>query len=349
LVTISLLQISSAIADDKNLDRTKRFEELKADYDKARKSYLQALNSADTPEKRQAAWALWPSKDEFLPRILTFVEQSPKDDMSCDVLCSAFVITHGGNDRVVELLTEHHAANRQMWISSELVGGGAPETSALVPRLLSKVLDQNPSRENRACACFSLGAMALARANGGEERAVAEAELYFERVTKEYSELPLGSRTMGIKAKRALFELRNLRIGKAPPDFEGEDLNAAKVRLSDYRGKVVVLDFWATWCVPCREMIPHERELVARLKEKPFVLVSISVDDKKETLAKFLKREPMPWVHWWEGKKTMADQWNITHYPTIHILDAKGILRFKDVTDKNLDKLIDKLISDTEN
>ena len=62
-----------------------------------------------------------------------------------------------------------------------------------------------------------------------------------------------------------------------------------------------MLDIWATWCGPCKAMIPHEREMVERLKDKPFALVSISADEKKKTLTDFLAKDTMPWTHWWNG------------------------------------------------
>jgi cytochrome oxidase Cu insertion factor (SCO1/SenC/PrrC family) len=96
-------------------------------------------------------------------------------------------------------------------------------------------------------------------------------------------------------------------------------------------------------------MIPHERSLVKRLEGKPFTLVSISVDEKRETLAEFLKKEPMPWTHWFNGPsgKIIADL-NVRSYPTIYVLDANGVIRYKDVRGKVLDRAVDALLKEIE-
>jgi thiol-disulfide isomerase/thioredoxin len=110
---------------------------------------------------------------------------------------------------------------------------------------------------------------------------------------------------------------------------------------------VVVLDIWATWCAPCKAMIPHEREMVERLRDKPFVLVSISADEQKETLTKFLAREKMPWTHWWNGNEGgILEDWDVQGYPTIYVLDAKGVIRHKDLRGEKLEEAVNKLLEE---
>ncbi len=136
-----------------------------------------------------------------------------------------------------------------------------------------------------------------------------------------------------------------IAIGQPAPEVVLHDVNGGEVRLSSMKGKVVVLDIWTTWCGPCKAMIPHEREMVERLKDKPFALVSISCDVEKSALVEFLAKESMPWTQCWNGEiGGIASDWRVTYYPTVYVIDANGVIRHKDLRGEKLEKAIKELL-----
>ncbi len=147
-------------------------------------------------------------------------------------------------------------------------------------------------------------------------------------------------------------QLPDLEIGAIAPETITETPEGKVVKLSDLKGKVVVLDFWGVWCEPCRRLIPHSRELVKRFEGKPFAFVNICVRDEKATLAEFLKKEPMPWTHWWDPKAVIAQQWDIAAFPTLYVIDHKGVIQFMtrgyDPKTGALEKKIEELIKVAE-
>jgi thiol-disulfide isomerase/thioredoxin len=150
-------------------------------------------------------------------------------------------------------------------------------------------------------------------------------------------------------AKNALADIREFGIGKTAPNAQSEDLEGKKVQLKDYRGKVVVLDIWATWCGPCKAMIPHERDMVKKFKDKPFTFISVSADEKKETLKDFVKDTPMPWTHWWNGHTGgILKDWKVEHFPTIYVLDTKGVIRYKEIRGDELEAAVEKLLAEVK-
>jgi hypothetical protein len=96
-------------------------------------------------------------------------------------------------------------------------------------------------------------------------------------------------------------------------------------------------------------MIPHEREMVGRLKDKPFALVSVSADDEKQTLKDFVADNRMPWTHWWDGPEgSIIEGWDVQYFPTIYVIDAKGVIRHKDLRGKKLEDAVNDLLMELE-
>jgi thiol-disulfide isomerase/thioredoxin len=143
-------------------------------------------------------------------------------------------------------------------------------------------------------------------------------------------------------------ELAGPAVGMSAPDFSAAAVGGQVVRLSELRGKVVVLDFWATWCPPCRAMIPHERELVEKFRDKPFAFISISADEDLSELREVLAGERMSWPNIQDGPDGPIQRlYEIQYFPTIYVLDKAGVIRFKDVSGPQLDRAVERLLAES--
>ncbi len=177
-----------------------------------------------------------------------------------------------------------------------------------------------------------------------------EAERFFDRVVEQYAGIAGKSGKLGEAAEKELFRLRQLAVGRPAPDVEGEDVDGKHFRLSDYRGKVVVLTFSGNWCGPCRAMYPHERQLVERMKGRPFELLSVNTDEDKATLRKSLASGEITWRCWWEGGQERPNcvRWQQDSFPMVYVIDSEGVIRAKDVRGKAMDAAVDPLVGQLE-
>jgi thiol-disulfide isomerase/thioredoxin len=323
-------------------EREVQLQALIQDFVKARKEGFAAMRSATNDQERKAAEDKMPKEADFLPRIHVLIA-GPKDDVAAEALAFAVFGLNTKDKEVFEALTKDFVKTDKINRFVQMAISGAPDSAKPV---LEKVLADNPNREMKGMACYALGSMAFEK-EGAES--AKEAETYWARVDKDFADVKAGRATLGDMAKGGLFELRNLQIGMKAPAAESKTLKGDKTSLADHMGKVVVLDIWATWCGPCRAMIPHEREMVEKFKNKPFVLISLSADEEKKELEEFLTKESMPWTHWWEGADaSIIKNWNVRFFPTIYVIDAKGVIRYKNVRDEELVKAVEKLVTEAK-
>jgi thiol-disulfide isomerase/thioredoxin len=159
-------------------------------------------------------------------------------------------------------------------------------------------------------------------------------------------------RTLGESAEAGLDNMLNLAVGKLAPDIEGLDLEGKPLKLADYRGKVVVLVFWGSWCGPCMAQVPHEREMLERLKGKPFALLGIDCNEERSAALKTAQANGMSWPSWHDGTEAggpIVTRYRISGFPTVFVLDGKGIIRAKkNVRGESLDRVVDSLLAESE-
>ena len=241
----------------------KKHEAAEVDYDKAAEALV------DTPEGRKKAETLWKEYEKGQAnRFLAAVELAkadPKSTVGFAALEWVLTIPRAyympAGKPALELLTKHHAANPKVGKVVALVGYNRPrsgDSKDAATALIEAVAEKNPDRIARGQAVIARAWEAKSRFAEAEsknwpdcDRLAGEAEKAFELVLKDYADCPWllmhDWRPLGEEAKHELFDLRHLRIGRVAPDIEGEDLDGVNFKLSDYRGKVVVLDFWGDW------------------------------------------------------------------------------------------------------
>ena len=112
-----------------------------------------------------------------------------------------------------------------------------------------------------------------------------------------------------------------------------------------------MLVFWGSWCGPCMAQVPHERDLVERLKGQPFALLGVDCEENKDTARGVMARERMTWPNWFDGAVgtgPIAKRYHIRGYPTVFVLDAKGVIRARGLSSVGLDDTVDKLLERNE-
>jgi len=114
--------------------------------------------------------------------------------------------------------------------------------------------------------------------------------------------------------------------GKMAPDFTLPSLDGKKLKLSDYRGKIVFLNMWATWCPPCREEMPSMQKLHEHFKGKDFVMLTVSIDEKKEDVTKFVKELGLTFPVVLDPEQKVTAQYGLTGVPETFLIDKNGIV-----------------------
>jgi thiol-disulfide isomerase/thioredoxin/predicted esterase len=312
-----------------------------------KEAQLELVKQIDIADMGQLAKAFDRTGSEIVaiqhlaPTLLARARKSP-DHPKTGRLLSAVCLITGSGDRAAplapfaeaaDLIADRYAETPDIVHFCEVLGGRGvpPPWAGRFERHLRAVVQANRDRFVRCSAQFALASVLQ---SAGEDRQ-AEAQTLFESFCAEYDgKQAYRGQTIEQSyykdAQKQLNELRFRAVGMPAPDITGPDLDGKPLRISDYRGRVVLLSFWGTWCFPCMKLIPHEIELVAQFRDQPFDIVGVNCDSDPQKARDAVLRTKMSWRSFRDqvdDKPTIAKQWKILGFPTLYLIDHHGIIR----------------------
>jgi hypothetical protein len=266
-------QSESAELHQKPSDAQHRFEALVKEYQSAQSDFSKAYSKAKTDAEREKIH--YPSAENYAGRFLSLAREFPEDRAALEALVWIATNCRRGEEHEtsLELLLKDHIRSTNLGrVAQSLIYSQNEKAEDW----LRTVLEETPHHEVKGEAAYSLGRFLRSRAEyarqlqkEGERRndleswlgksAVEklartspdeiqiEAEKLFETVATKYSDVKAYRGSLADAAHGELYEIRSLAIGKVAPEIEGKDVERKKIKLSDYRGKVVVIDFWGDW------------------------------------------------------------------------------------------------------
>jgi peroxiredoxin len=356
-----------------------KFRALRQEVEKARADIIETHRREKQAANQQALLARYfAAPTAVAGRMLDLAKSDPKDPAAVEALLYVVTEAPGTPEAMTaaDLLVKDHPRDTrtiagqvprlaqapspagEKVLRGLLARAGGPEEGWIMFALARQLKAQaestrelqgaGPADVQRLSARLGDGVVAALR-TADPDKIEDEATKLFDAVIGTYGEVRDGRGPLAAQAKAELYEMKNLAIGKPAPEIDGEDLEGARFKLSDYRGKVVLLNFWGYWRSNCRAMFPFERALVKRLDGKPFAIVGVESDTDREKMKEEAEEEKMTWKSFWDGGKDgpIAAAWNVRSWPTVYIIDAQGVIRHKygdNPGERKLDAEIDELI-----
>jgi thiol-disulfide isomerase/thioredoxin len=133
--------------------------------------------------------------------------------------------------------------------------------------------------------------------------------------------------TLVVALSLPLSAFAEVKAGQAAPDFESATLSQQPLKLSSLRGKVVLLDFWASWCEPCKKELPLLSQLAPRLKQKGVEIVAVNIDDDRKNAEDFLRAKGIRLTVVNDDGKKIVGRWEPPKMPSSYVIDKGGVVR----------------------
>ena len=347
-----------AVADDPSataLTRAQQWKTIETEFKKAQIDYWKTIQDKKIEPNAEGEYPGWIDLvKEYHKQAQPLIDANPNDEVSLDAILFFVPYLRAKHSGLVpyEILLKHHLASEKL----DRIFMVAPND------VLRQLIKKSPHARIRLWSRYHLATSLF------DEGKTKEAKQLLDALSKDVGAKELGgySGTLADSAKRRLFNINHLNVGQKLPEFVGIDLDDKPMKFSETRGKVTLIVFWATWCGPCMDMIPHERKIAKRYADDNFVIVGVNGDlipekgyklvssdgieengKTRQRVEAAVKKERINWRSFRRGIDIdVAQDWDIRTWPTVLLVDEGGIIRGKWSGDpgEKLDAAIEKLI-----
>lgn len=201
--------------------------------------------------------------------------------------------------------------------------------------ILKAVIEKNTNRGEKASALYALGAVHFKNFDASADRVSGEASKdkaleCFQLLSADFADVTIQGFKLSDMTAKMLFEMMNLQVGCEAPEIEGKDAEGMAVKLSDYRGKHVIVIFWGGWCHACHGILPLMNEAAEQLKDKNAVVLGVNTDiesEAKKALADYHVAFRNVLDNTTSGPNTSL--YNLRNFPTLYLIDPKGMIAIK--------------------
>ena len=361
--TLLALALSGLRADDKP-GRAEQLKAIRADLAKADAEFRKAIKDGTIKPDTDGEYPGWAESHKRLVKpTRAVIDADPADALGLEALLFALAELKATDADLFALVLKHHAA-------SDTLGALVWQPSTPV-EFVREVAAKSPHVLLRLRSQFYLAEREYEAGRPSEALKLLE---HLER-DPALRAIPVSeNRQLPSLVTSLQFEIRNLSVGQVAPQATGDDLDGKPLKLTDSRGKITLLVFWAAGCRPCMAMVPHEVELVERYAGRPFAIVGVNSDvlaggnfimhgpDGKPIastarLKVLVQTSKITWRsfrhgQWGAGEESgIGYRWNVQSWPTVYLLDEAGVIRGKwkgTPPTKVLDAAVEKLVRAAE-
>jgi thiol-disulfide isomerase/thioredoxin len=176
-----------------------------------------------------------------------------------------------------------------------------------------------------------------------------QAEAEYKIILRDFSDVNPRLTDVVNNNLASLASERKLAIGGEPVGFDVKSLKGERLTPSAYRGKVLLIDFWATWCGPCIAEMPNVKSVYTKYHGKGFEIVGISLDQSRDKLDRYIASNGIEWPQYFDGKwwnNDVAVSYGIKSIPATFLIDKKGKIRYKSLRGRQLEAAVEELLAE---